>query len=425
MVHCDEPVAESDPQLPIEPLPASEPPPQEGAHFVALRGRIGQMLRSRAQEIAKRWAEQARSVALRESDTGLAPQSSDIAALITALGASLTPAGTTADDIVVLGVMFGEGAFDTSMSLHHMLKGLDLLSAMVTYAVEADLAREPVKELGLHDAIRLVRQLQQRSSLLLLAASKGYTQALGDAMRDHFRHLRHDLRNPLGTIKSALALMEDETIPVDQRSNPRLRAMARRNARSLAELIASRLSDHEVMDTVRPLQVVLLRTVAYAVRRSLREEIGARAVTVLVAGTKTRVRIDAAGLELLMHELLLAALAETAQGDEVSIEFSEIGNDHVAVHLRVVPPRALVTDAASLDRLTGLAKRLGAQMQVGQDTALLFPAQHVAIDMQAEIGASLPVEAPADVAASRSSGRNAGNDVRSSGQREHGQSSPF
>ena len=423
MVHCEHTVAvESDSPSPID----HEPRLLESAQFVALQGRIARMLQSEARGIAERWEVRARSFALRENDGALTLERSDMAALVTALAAvSLASGSATTDDIVTRGLAFGESAFEAGASLHYMLKGLDLLSAMVLYAVEAELAREPAQELGLHDAVRLVRRLQQGSSLLSLAASKAYTQALGRAMRSRFRHLRHDLRNPLGTIKGALALMDDESVPLDEQSGPRLRAMARRNARSLGELIANRLSDAEAIEPVRPLQTVSLRTVACAVRRSLRREVSARATTVLVAGAKTRVRIDAAGVELLMHELLMAALNEAVEGDEISIDFDESASERGTVCFRVTPPRSLVTRVEALTRLTALADRLDARVQVSQDVLLSFPAQHVPRHAHFEIGAQLPVEAATDGGATRSARGDTGHDIRSSREHEHGQSSPL
>jgi hypothetical protein len=57
--------------------------------------------------------------------------------------------------------------------------------------------------------------------------------------------LRHDLRNPIGTIRSALSLMADETVPEEARRSPRFSAMIERNTTSLDQMIVARLSDAE------------------------------------------------------------------------------------------------------------------------------------------------------------------------------------
>src|SRR5258705_3029085 len=145
---------------------------------------------------------------------------------------------------------------------------------MMLYAIETSLTER--SDANAAAGIRLSRRLQRATSLLSLAATKGYTQAMGDVMRDRFRHLRHDLRNPLGTIKSVLAMMDDETMPAEARAHPRFRAMAKRNARSLGELIADRLRDEEALVPALVQQMASLRTIACGVRRDLRAEAEAR-----------------------------------------------------------------------------------------------------------------------------------------------------
>jgi light-regulated signal transduction histidine kinase (bacteriophytochrome) len=78
---------------------------------------------------------------------------------------------------------------------------------------------------------------------LRLAATMGYTQAIEDELRERYRTFRHDLRNPLGMIKSAIALLTDESVPAEMRENPRVRAMVVRNASSLDQMIGEGLGD--------------------------------------------------------------------------------------------------------------------------------------------------------------------------------------
>jgi signal transduction histidine kinase len=271
------------------------------------------------------------------------------------------------------------------------------------------------------------RRLQQASSLLTLAATKGYTQAMGEAMRDRFRHLRHDLRNPLGTIKSVLAMMDDETMPAEARAHPRFRAMAKRNARSLGELIADRLSDAEAIVPALAQQSASLRTIACGVRRDLRAKAAARGATVTVGGARSRVTVDAAGLELVLHELLSAALNEAAAGDELSVEFGEMRDEHVPVTVLCAPARRLITTDV-LERLAGLTARMGATLEAGdQAVVVLVPVRRTEITIRAsEVAASVPMTADVDgappAAESISGSRDPGYDVRGSGEREYGQS---
>ena len=235
------------PSLPA--LLPSERPGRESPAFAAVRGRVATALLAEASRIATRWEAQSRTVALREpTEKRHGAQTTTATALVASLATALASDGATSDDLVALGLAVGADAFALGGSMHHALKGLDLLLAMTLYAMETAVTGE--FEASAADGVKLSRRLQQSSSLLTLAASKGYTQAMTDAMRDRFRHLRHDLRNPLGTIKSVLSMMDDETMPAEARTDPRFRAMAKRNARSLGDLIADRLSENAPLPAV-------------------------------------------------------------------------------------------------------------------------------------------------------------------------------
>ena len=110
-----------------------ERPAAESAVFAALRTDVAAALQAQSQQIGARWAEQVRTVALREAGTGdsLAETAT---ALVSSLAAALASDGSTSDDLVVRGLSFGAEAFELGGSLHHVLKSLDLLSAMLEAA---------------------------------------------------------------------------------------------------------------------------------------------------------------------------------------------------------------------------------------------------------------------------------------------------
>jgi signal transduction histidine kinase len=383
--------------------------------FTELRVQVAATLRNQAPLIAERWDAQSRTVALRQPTAGDRPTgTSPATALITSLAAAIAAEGAASEDLITRGLAFGADAFEAGGSLHHVLKGLDLLMAMVLYAVETSLG-EGV-EGTIADGIRLSRRLQQASSLLTLAATKGYTEAMDEVRRERFRHLRHDLRNPLGTIKSVLAMMDDETMPAEARAHPRFRAMAKRNARTLGDLIAERLSDAEALVPLAQ-QSVSLRAIACGVRRDLRAHAETRRVAVLVGSTRAHALVDAIGLELLLHELLLAALQETPAGEELHVEFGEIHNGRASLSLRGRSNRSPVSDAAMLQRLTLLVGQLRGELEVdGAAIRLLFPVQLMTTSEQAVDAADVRADA------SPASGhRKASHDVRSADERENGQ----
>lgn len=348
--------------------------PVDTPEFVVLRKHVGDALSRRAADIATRWARQARSVALRDEDpTDVPADGGSAGSIVEAMADALRSDVHSTDATVALGLAFGTDAFERGTSLHHTLKGLDLLTAMSLYAIESDLGELLGQSGTAADGIRLGRRIQQSASLLTIATTKGYTQAVGDGMRDQFRALRHDLRNPLGTIKNVLAMMHDETLPVDARTHPRFRAMADRNAHSLEKMISARLSDVAALLPNTTSQEVSLRTVACSVRRDLRADIEARGMTVAVGPALSRVRLDASSLELILLALLQAAVEEGSEGEELVIDFGEVAAGRATVVMECEPARPPVADPEAIERLTALAVRLGARMEAGARVVLSVP----------------------------------------------------
>jgi signal transduction histidine kinase len=428
----------------------SERPSSESPAFVALRGRIAGVLHRRATHIAARWEEQSRMVALREPGGGVSTvstgstasaggtsgtvqrdQRSTVAALVASLANALAAEGATSDDLVTLGLAVGRDAFERGGSMHHAFRGLDLLSAMLLYAMEETIAEEEAATAA--DGVRLSRRLHQATSLLTLAATRGYTQAMGNAMRGRFRYLRHDLRNPLGTIKNVLAMMDDETIPLETRMHARFRAMAKRNVHALGDLIAERLSDMAAVHPALPRQNVSLHTIACAVRRVLRAEADARETKVIIASAEGRVILDAGGFELLLHELLYVALHETTGGDELHLEFADVQGERAAATLFCVPPRPLVREPATLERLTALARHVGGELEVGvEEITLSMPVLHVeegsAQAWTSDLVEPVVLATAADIspaAGAASGGGQAGYDLRRTSESENGQPRPL
>ena len=205
----------------VEPR-TSDLPPGDALHDLVLA-----ILRPHAAELADRWTTQARSVLqLDQTDERKPGPVIDAEGLIDALIGGSNGGEGIPEDAIGHGLQFGANAFARDVSLHHVMKALDLLVAMTLYAMESALEQSGAPTATAADGVRLARRLQRRGALLSLAATRGYMQAYSDALRDRFRHLRHDLRNPLGTIKSVLALMDDDTVPLEARVNPSFRAMA-------------------------------------------------------------------------------------------------------------------------------------------------------------------------------------------------------
>ncbi|MEO6527109.1 MAG: hypothetical protein ABIP93_10830 [Gemmatimonadaceae bacterium] len=307
-----------------------------------------------------------------DARTRLADEGAGARRLISALIGGLDPDDVESDEAIEHGLRFGADAFTRGTSLHHMMKALDLLFAMTLYAVESAFEHDTISG-SAATGIRIARQLQRRSALLSLAATRGYTQSYADALRERFRHLRHDLRNPLGTIKSVLSLMNDESVPLEARADPRFQAMAKRNARSLEDLIADRLSDAAALLPVVAGQDVSLRSIACTVRRELRGDTERHGVTMLVGANAPYGRLDAPGLELLLRGVLQAVLHECQEGDQLHLDFDDSIADRAIVIVSCESGRRPLVDEGALARLSSLALQIGASLSAGEQLLVSVP----------------------------------------------------
>jgi signal transduction histidine kinase len=417
-------------------LDTTQPPhhpdavPSRAAHeavYAALLAHAAATLQARSGDIAVRWDQQSRAVVPRDPTEPGGGSDIEVAThIIEALAGAMAAEEATTDGVIALGLGFGTSALSRGRSLPHTLKAVDLLTAMMLYSVETSLAEWP--DAPAEAGVRLSRRLQQVTSLLNVAVAKGYTQAMGDVMRGRFRHLRHDLRNPLGTIKSVLAMMDDETMPAEARANPRFRAMAKRNARSLSELIANRLRDGEALVPGLIEQTVPLRAVASAVRRDLRTEADAKAVRVTIGRSpRASVAIDAVGLELVLREAVLAAIREASRGDEFTIDFSEVVDERITVLLTMSPQRQAISNPDALHRVVTVTKWMQGELTLeSHGIAVRIPARSVEPSGATnEVASTVAIAVAADAApggSSSSSGRGEPHhDVGGPHEREHGQ----
>lgn len=197
--------------------------------------------------LAQWWAERAELTAVDSGEPysgGNVAESSGNGAerVVRALLAAAADGAHRYDSLIEVGAAIGVEAHRRNASLHLMLKEVDLLGALVLRAAEGVAAEYPADATG-HEGLAVARRIGGATSQLRLAATTGYTQAIEDELRERYRTIRHGLRNPLGTIKSAIALLTDESVPAEMRESRRVRAMVVRNTSSLDQMIGEALGD--------------------------------------------------------------------------------------------------------------------------------------------------------------------------------------
>ena len=228
---------------------------------------------------------------------------------------------------------------------------------MTLYALETAAGSDDTATAA--DGIALARRLQRARSLLSLATMKGFTEGYFDEVRARYRLLRHDLRNPLGTIRTAVSLMEDETIPAEMRANPRFRAMVTRNASSLDVMIGRRLADTTTRNEAFSWHFVSLADVVRTVRRELREDAADAHCDIVCQEDLPTPRTDALGAELILRMVIGAVLREAIPHTEVRVELESAEEKTVTLIVRY---QAGEDRHAECDAGLALAERLAARL---------------------------------------------------------------
>ena len=265
------------------------------------------------------------------------------------------------DDLVRAGWALGSEEYRLGASLHAVLKQIDLLEALTLYALETAAAEDESATAA--DGIALSRRLQRARSLLSLATVKGFTEGYFGEVRARYRLLRHDLRNPLGTIRTAVSLMEDETLPAEMRANPRFRTMVKRNASSIDSMIGARLADTTTRDDAFSWHVVPLADVVRTVRRDLREDAADAHCDIVWQQDLPTLRTDALGTELVLRIVVGAVLREAAPHTIVQVELERADDESMTLLVRHRPGEQERTACeAGLTLAERLAARLGGRV---------------------------------------------------------------
>jgi signal transduction histidine kinase len=124
------------------------------------------------------------------------------------------------------------------------------------------------------------------------------------------RMVSHELRQPLGTLQYAIALLEREPEAGDQERRRRLWTLLNRNVARILDLTQKLevLSRLRAADDTAQRQRVLLSSVASEVRHQLREMAEARSVAIRIADDLPAITADAARLELVFMNLMSNAI---------------------------------------------------------------------------------------------------------------------
>lgn len=342
------------------------PPPLANSGLpsvTALADHLADHLARDAAALGAHWQDRARAAVPRPPDRPPMADAALAERIVASLAASLPDGSLWQDALMRAGWEMGTTAQGSGFQTDALLTEVDLLMAIVLYAAErhVDALDVPhaVATTPPAETFAAVRRLHEAISLLSLAATRGYVHAQQDRLRSHYRALRHDLRNPIGTIQSAAALMQDASLPPDQRADPRYAEMVVRNAQSLEDMITSHLGDESTGETALQAQVSV-RDLALAVRRAARAEAERAECRVEVDDDMPEVRAAVGALELTLRSLLTATIAALPLGSAIHITGSVPADGRLRVALLTHPP--LAHGERVLQAARGVAEIAGATL---------------------------------------------------------------
>ena len=348
-----------------------------------LAEQVAARLRAEAADLTVRWKAQARSHAPRTSDpTQLAdpqPETANAETIVDAIADAVSGGASWQTDLMRRSWDLGSVAHHAGVTLHYMLKEVDLLMAMVLYAGERGI--EGVEGTPV-EGIRVARRLHEAGSLLRLTAAKGFTHSYLAALRDRYQTLRHDLRNPLGTIKSAISMMDDLTVPTELRMDPRFRVMVTRNATSLDGMIGAGLSDDAAHELAFSRQRISLYDIAIAVRRDLRQRSADVTCSIEVSDKLPMISADPMGFELMLKSVLVTLLGQLPPGSAIRIEEAETKDRSAIVRVLYERSDGVLEAPGTLVLASELSEQTGVRVWAAGPVFLEVPGVpvHVADD---------------------------------------------
>lgn len=198
-------------------------------------------------------------------------------------------------------------------SVHQLLREYELLGRVLEDFVgeETDrLALEPSPQECLAVMTRLHRSVQilmQTTVDTFIGQYADTIQQQTDRLQSFNRTVSHELRNPLGTLQLALALVQRDASKADA---PRWFAVMQRSVEHMVRLIhdLEQLSRARAALDTPAQQRVEVGAVAHEVARQLREMADPRGVELAIAPDLPTLHVDAARLELVLMNLVSNAI---------------------------------------------------------------------------------------------------------------------
>jgi signal transduction histidine kinase len=211
----------------------------------------------------------------------------------------------------------GELRHEQHASVHQLLREYELLRGILESFVGEEAARLGL-EPDLSEVLQAVQKINHAVALLAQTTVDTFVERYTATIEDQTKRLErfnqmvsHELRQPLGALQTAAALLRHTDGDTDAERRTRLVAAVERNVARLVELVTSitRMTAAKVADDAKPgVQRVSLTTIAQEAARQLRDMAQSRGVEIVVAPDLPDVTVDVGRLELMLTNLLSNAI---------------------------------------------------------------------------------------------------------------------
>ena len=262
------------------------------------------------------------------------------------------PAGEIAADMPVMAkaMELGDLRHAQGFDVYEILKEYELLGGVlfsyltgIVDAIDEPCTRSELLQCT-HRLFRAITIIQQSTTTQYLRRYEAQIREREDRLRGFNRMVSHELKNRVGAISGAAALLAEPW--VGERERARFVAMVAENAARLNTVLQDLAALSRLDATSRQHRNVLLPQAAQEAARQLREQARSRGVTVRVDDDLPRFEVNAAAVELCLTNYISNA-----------IKYSDPGNPEstVRVSAEVRPrPDALAKDLVISVRDNGI-----------------------------------------------------------------------
>jgi signal transduction histidine kinase len=282
-----------------------------------LAGALSRRLRAAREEVTGRWLERISARVSIDANRVFPTEEllDHIPLLIDGIAAFIeNPADEIVADIPVIAKAreLGELRYRQGFDAYEILKEYELLGsvlfsflARIVDDIDEPCSRSELLQCG-HRLFRAVALIQQVTTMHFLTRSYEQVREREERLRGFNRMVSHELKNRVGAIQGAQALLRESWL--DEKRRDRFIQMIGENAAGIEAMLGNLLVLSRLENRIQQHRHVRLPQAVAEVVRQLREMARARGVSVKVADDLPDVEVDAAAIELALTNYVSNAI---------------------------------------------------------------------------------------------------------------------